>query len=192
MRLAGGSCSVGLFCLILTSLAFGQSDTFTQIGPIQCQLISRPGPPFPPPAQCDITFPLPFGGVPSVVAVSTSEQVPGADPRLIKLDVMHLDYVNPQGFRVHRPTPYWGPGFQMSGFWVAVGPQVHSGQGTAKYAVVNLIYAPPGSAAGGQSGSVTYLGQRFRNHNIRLPIIQNNEFDFHGIQGRSLRRLIDH
>jgi hypothetical protein len=43
-----------------------------------------------------------------------------------------------------------------SGNWVAVGPRIYYGKATAKYLVLTVVYAPPGTEGGKSSSSVSY------------------------------------
>ena len=127
------------------STLLAQSTTFTQVGSLGCY---DPGGGSQ--ACAAITFPQKFGGVPSVIAFAAAT-LPYVHVAVTNLtDTGFTPVVNADAFR-----PY-GPGFTTAIYWVATGPVLLGGSATAKYLVLTVIYAPPGTNGGKSSSSVSY------------------------------------
>jgi hypothetical protein len=131
---------------LLFQTAYAQNDTFTQVGPWSCVVPGTASLPF---ACPRVNFPTEFGGTP--VVVITPEQVT-------------IQNVTSQGFTpvslvkappINLPVPVL-VNLPLSGIWIAVGPRLFTGEATAKYQILTVIYAPPGCNGGKVGSSVSY------------------------------------
>ena len=140
------------FAILILGIAFsvsaarGQGSTFTQVGNWSCVIPSGSQPGFTCPS---VTFPTAFGGVPNIIVTGPIQPT----------------NVTPNGFtpvaQQGNPTVNVGPfpvivNLPISGTWTAVGPVLLNGTAQAKYLVLTVIYAPPGTNGGHSTSSVSY------------------------------------
>lgn len=150
---------VGVFYLgsmFLTTCTFAQgNNTFTQVGTWSCTVpAAGHGSPLGSYACPAVTFPQTFGGTPSIVGTACSTyQGPGGGGGCGNLT---LQGASPTGFTPLAICCGARGNTVYSGSWTAVGPLLFSGTGVAKYIVLTVLYAPPGTNGGHSSSSVTY------------------------------------
>lgn len=151
-----------IFLILLASWveAIADDDNFTQMGTVQANLSSNG-------AQVptfnwqvpNVTFPQEFGSPPQVIT-SFSTLVPVAFPPTTHAPPNFLS-VAPENITSTGFTPVisargaMGPG-PVTISWMALGSKLYTGTATAKYLVLTVIYAPPGTDGGKSSSSVSY------------------------------------
>jgi hypothetical protein len=153
-----GVAIISLALALLSQSARAEVDTFTQVGSFRCQPI-RERPDSSPSWKCpdNISFPEEFGAAPNVIVSFSTLSPLGSG----QTDVKAANITN-HGFKPVMPgLPPTGPGGRLLPVdvgvgWVAVGPVLLRGTATAKYLVLSVIYAPPGTNGGHSSSSVAY------------------------------------
>jgi hypothetical protein len=130
------------------------SDTSTQVGTWSCTYpYSHTGALTCPP----VTFPHAFGGTPTVILTGCGSAMGQGYFCFNPQNIAPQD-VGPLGFspQILISLPYLGSSYVIAGNWTAVGGRVHYGTVTAKYMVVTVVYAPPGTAGGKSASAVSY------------------------------------
>jgi hypothetical protein len=135
-----------------------QDDTFTQNGAWTCDVGGQwTAPPAPPPVTCPtIKFPSVFGETPTM---TVGVCYPRDNCAALLQDAPNVGYrVTRKGFEPYLSHMGRGDGSStiVNGTWLAVGPKLHQGTATARYIVLTVIYAPPGTNGGHSSSSVSY------------------------------------
>ncbi len=152
------SALVFLICLafLFHGTCFAQNSTFTQVGTWGCTVPAAGGAPIGPYACPRVAFPQEFGAAPSIVVISCSHYNGyggggGCDPSGGAVTALNSTGFTPQGYccGAKGTTTY-------SGSWIAVGSVLLRGTAVAKYIVLTVVYAPPGTNGGHSTSSVSY------------------------------------
>jgi hypothetical protein len=144
----------------LVSLSSHADDTFTQLGHWSCttsghtQVGSEPIRTISTQFTCPpVSFPQKFGGTPNLVLLNTAGKGPYG--KLAGYQELSPDSFRPIISCVGYPdNPCFG--ITLSGDWIASGPVLIKGNAVAKYIVLTVIYAPPGTNGGHSTSSVSY------------------------------------
>lgn len=122
-----------------SGIAMAQGEAFTQVGSFDC------GPGYPGIPPCSVTFPKPFGGIPTVVTmvcITKSATTSYGQGLFSRCAAVPAQSNTPLGFSVPRlPLDTGATHFDGNGMWVAVGPSVFSGTASAKYIVLTVLSA---------------------------------------------------
>src|ERR1017187_5398539 len=157
------ACVLGMFTLLLIWLpqtVYASDDTLTQMS--DWNFVSDPNG-----GKYTFKFDRPFGAVPKILAqgcfqtrapgspwscdqtsVCTSDDQPTCHPGIFTITATPNDYT----------LEVYGHGYPQSnkGEFIAAGPNLFKGAATAKYAILTVIYAPPGTNGGHATSSVSY------------------------------------
>ena len=147
--------SIGLlFCQVRAAVA----DTIVQIGKEECKWLGYNY------EQKNIAFPQPFASKPIVVV--SLNKFPGTGPLQV---YANDDTITAQGFHLVVLASSAGESVvrdevknRIGISWIATGPslppppRILSGTAHPQYLVLTVIYAPPGTAGGKSSSSVSY------------------------------------
>lgn len=138
----------------LACICNAQSDSFTQVGTAQCRVF--PGPSW----RCDpVKFNSQFGGTPSVAVSVASFYTTGVgnnnSANVVNVGV-GADSITSQGFLPVATAPGGTAPANINVTWIAVGPVLLNTTATARYIVMAVLYAPPGTTGGSSKSSVQY------------------------------------
>jgi hypothetical protein len=151
--------AIALFFLSIPPKTFGQTADFTQVGTWSCSI---------PPNQglgaftCpSVSFPQEFGGVPNVIITGCASARGMVPYQCLGPDLLPLQSVTSQSFTAASLLGgFGGPqghaNRTISGTWMAVGSRLFRNTAVAKYLVLTVVYAPPGTNGGHSSSSVSY------------------------------------
>lgn len=156
MRISLARLSLICFAFLFPGACFAQSNTFTQVGTWQCTVPPAGGAPLGPYACPRVTFPQQFGATPSIVSIACWSyngvgHGSGCDASGGAVTAPDSTGFTPQGYccGARGTTTY-------SGSWIATGPVLLYGTAVAKYIVLTVVYAPPGTNGGHSTSSVSY------------------------------------
>lgn len=123
---------------------------FTQSGSVVCPNDAAGG------AQCPyVTFPVEFGCTPNVY-IPPNRRSGHSHMGMAPASITATN-VTASGFLPSVVLPYAGTLISpVPGQWTASGPSKSTANINAKYAVLTVIYAPPGTKGGGSKSSVSY------------------------------------
>jgi hypothetical protein len=125
-------------------VASAGDDNITQVGSWTCSISLLPSA-----SVCaDVTFPTEFASAPDIALSLTTTGIGGG----LAPFALRASNITSKGF---TPTFNGQPGI-FGGSWIAVGSKIYNGTATGNYLVLTVIYAPPGTAGGKASSSVSY------------------------------------
>jgi hypothetical protein len=149
-----------LFLICRPQMGFAADETITQMSEWHFETSPTGG-------KQTFTFDRPFGAVPKLLARGCYQtQKPGSPWECDQSSECSTDdapVCHPGVFTISAtPNDYtieaYGHGYQQTnkGAVIAVGSNLLKGTATPKYAILTLIYAPPGTNGGHATSSVTY------------------------------------
>jgi hypothetical protein len=147
-----------MLCVSGVVVAHADNDTFTQVGSFQIQMTSNGAqvPTFNWQGPSVVTFPLEFGSSPQVILSFGTVTPLGGGVRLPAFLTITPQNITPTGFTPVISAQGSANLAPVTINWVAVGSRLYKGTAIPKYAILTVIYAPPGTNGGHATSSVSY------------------------------------